>query len=305
MISPSRKIVAIGIICIALVGSVAYVEFYPESEASKNGVLTTIELPEIEVPIYAKEDMTDTDGDGLKDWQEAIQGTNPENPDTDGDGINDSAEVDAKSSAIAELKIGTNELYSKFVPKSLTDNLSKNLLSDYLQVKKQGVIDEKDLANIASNVADDVLARNELVEKFTISSVGTFADSDIDAGRAYGESFGNLYIKSLESIQNGSNDLNAIANVYEKFARDITAIYVPASLASTQVAIGNNFYNVALMFSLVANYEKDPVRSALALKNLKVLLTDQPKMFTSVANYFRRNGILFENQNIQRLWENI
>jgi hypothetical protein len=150
-----------------------------------------------------------------------------------------------------------------------------------------------------------VLARNELVEKFTISSVGTFADSDIDAGRAYGESFGNLYIKSLESIQNGSNDLNAIANVYEKFARDITAIYVPASLASTQVAIGNNFYNVALMFSLVANYEKDPVRSALALKNLKVLLTDQPKMFTSVANYFRRNGILFENQNIQRLWENI
>jgi hypothetical protein len=36
---------------------------------------------------------TDSDGDGLTDADEAIHGTNPNNPDTDGDGLSDGAEV--------------------------------------------------------------------------------------------------------------------------------------------------------------------------------------------------------------------
>jgi peroxiredoxin len=36
----------------------------------------------------------DTDGDGLSDMEEAMIGTNPDDPDTDGDGFKDGAEVD-------------------------------------------------------------------------------------------------------------------------------------------------------------------------------------------------------------------
>ncbi|MFN2286250.1 MAG: hypothetical protein ACK2UQ_17675, partial [Anaerolineae bacterium] len=36
----------------------------------------------------------DTDGDGLDDLEEALEGTNPVNPDTDGDGISDAAELE-------------------------------------------------------------------------------------------------------------------------------------------------------------------------------------------------------------------
>ncbi len=39
----------------------------------------------------------DTDGDGLSDMEEAMYGTDPENPDTDGDGFKDGAEVDQNS----------------------------------------------------------------------------------------------------------------------------------------------------------------------------------------------------------------
>ncbi len=44
-------------------------------------------------PTVAACDTTDTDGDGLTDAEEAIYGTNPNNPDSDGDSLNDGVEV--------------------------------------------------------------------------------------------------------------------------------------------------------------------------------------------------------------------
>ena len=40
---------------------------------------------------------SDSDGDGLSDMDEAMYGTDPDNPDTDGDGFKDGAEVDQNS----------------------------------------------------------------------------------------------------------------------------------------------------------------------------------------------------------------
>ncbi len=65
--------------------------------------------------------MTDSDGDGLSDYQEKLYGTNPNNPDTDGDGLSDYEEIkvyqtdpnnpDSDGDGISdgrEVKIGTN-----------------------------------------------------------------------------------------------------------------------------------------------------------------------------------------------------
>ncbi len=291
-----------------------------ESQAAPttNGILTTMTLPEINVPIYATEDTTDTDNDGLKDWQEVIQGTDPAVADTDGDGTKDGAEIDAgrnplkkgpddKGPSTSEIAIDSNTVYKAFVQHSLTDNLSKDLFSAYMQAKNDSVSNgtESDLSSIANTIAQEALTKNELVTKYTAASIGTFPDSDTDAGREYGEKFGSYYINTLQTISQGSNDLGFMAKQYEAFSKNITAIYVPQSLTSTQADIGNNFYNLALMFSIIAKYDEDPVRAALAIKNMKTLLGEQSQMFISVANYFRRNGILFSNQDIQTLWENI
>lgn len=42
----------------------------------------------------------DTDGDGLKDWEEIIIRTDPHNPDTDGDGIPDGQEIEQQRSPV-------------------------------------------------------------------------------------------------------------------------------------------------------------------------------------------------------------
>jgi hypothetical protein len=308
MIAPSKKIIAVGIVCVALVGSVVYVKINPQQENLSNGFLTTIELPEVVVPVFATEDTTDTDKDGLKDWQEIVQGTDINNPDTDGDGIKDGVEVDNKSNSNSELKVQFNDVYKQFVPHSLTDNLSKDLFSAYVNSKNNRTLNgdgSGSLNDIANSIAQEALNSNRLIDRYDISAIGTFNDNDIDAGKEYGEKFGSMYIQMLERVSNGDADISSIANQYMNFSKSITAIYTPESLATTQTAIGNNFYNTAVMFSIIAKYDEDPIRAALAIKNMRELIAAQPKLFISVANYFTRNGIIFENKDIQRLWANI
>jgi hypothetical protein len=271
------------------------------------------------VPIYATEDASDTDEDGLKDWQEVIQGTDPEKSDSDGDGTKDGAEIaagrnplkagpDDKGSIATEIKVGSTEVYNAYVPRSLTDNLSKNLFSTYLQAKSQGGttrLDDQTLADISSSIAEEALKNNDTIEKYSVSSIGTFPDDDTDQGEAYGVRFSEMYIKMLEEIDASPNDLTIIAKKYETFAKNLTAIYVPKSLAQTQADLGNNFYNMAIMFSIIAKYDQDPIRALLAIRNMKEMLAEQSRMFTAIGNYFIRNDIMFENQDIQRLWANI
>ncbi len=99
----------------------------------------------------------DADQDGLKDWEESVYTTDPQNPDTDGDGIFDGEEVrqgrDPKKKGPddilvppAELLVSTDGTFS-FSESNLTQNISKkifesNILNDYLKNKNNEVFSQ-------------------------------------------------------------------------------------------------------------------------------------------------------------------
>ncbi|OGD43122.1 hypothetical protein A3J02_03675 [Candidatus Azambacteria bacterium RIFCSPLOWO2_02_FULL_46_11] len=76
---------------------------------------------------------TDSDGDGLADWEESIQKTDPNNPDTDVDGYLDGEEM---ASGYDPLKPAPNDLLSA---RTKQENASAKILQNF--VKK--VADEK------------------------------------------------------------------------------------------------------------------------------------------------------------------
>lgn len=57
---------------------------------TQNITLTLVDTPDNQDP---QRFSTDQDGDGLKDWQENLIGTNPQSNDTDGDGYSDAREL--------------------------------------------------------------------------------------------------------------------------------------------------------------------------------------------------------------------
>jgi len=89
----------------------------------------------------------DSDGDGLKDWEEILWKTDPHNSDTDGDGTGDNSEVLAGRNPLIA---GPNDFLSKDIvlpednqnnyaenkPLTQTDLLSRELFAGYVALKQ-------------------------------------------------------------------------------------------------------------------------------------------------------------------------
>jgi hypothetical protein len=85
------------------------------------------------------ESLKDSDGDGLKDWEEIIYGTDPQNPDTDGDGTSDGEEIAGNRDP---LKKGPKDILpmpedTQGKPPTLLDddpnNLTHKLFGDFIR----------------------------------------------------------------------------------------------------------------------------------------------------------------------------
>ncbi len=84
----------------------------------------------------------DTDGDGLKDWEEPIYKTDPDNPDTDKDGTNDGEEI---VKGRDPLKPGPDDLPAKperahppeeeLDENNFTESLGRQFYEDYVRLK--------------------------------------------------------------------------------------------------------------------------------------------------------------------------
>ncbi|MFA6393428.1 MAG: CAP domain-containing protein [Patescibacteria group bacterium] len=92
----------------------------PEKDSDADGIPDSLEEELGTDPFNA-----DTDGDGLRDYEEAfVYGTNPNNPDTDGDGIPDGREVKAGTNPL-----GAGPLKNFFIPHEGNNYLPRALHS--------------------------------------------------------------------------------------------------------------------------------------------------------------------------------
>ncbi len=87
---PSRKFAIIALALLLAVGGL-FLFFGGEAMRRK-----TADAPQKEIvsgAVRGKNSQKDSDNDGLKDWEEVLWKTDPQNPDTDGDGTPDGEEV--------------------------------------------------------------------------------------------------------------------------------------------------------------------------------------------------------------------
>lgn len=103
----------------------------------------------------------DPDRDGLTNEEEAIWGTDPNNPDTDGDGYNDRNEVYTNHNPLVAGP-DTNKLPAGFVPGKISNKRASTYLAavdDFMvAVKDLGAWSNRDMLNVA---LEDWLARKD------------------------------------------------------------------------------------------------------------------------------------------------
>ncbi|HET8574625.1 MAG TPA: hypothetical protein VFM02_00430 [Candidatus Paceibacterota bacterium] len=161
----------------------------------------------------------DTDGDGLKDWQEILWGTDPKNPDTDGDGTPDGEEVkenrdptipgpnDQLQNSNGTPATSTAAIYASLTPQQ---QATRNLFARYLALQASGSLDSGSANDISNEFIQEALhgsSSEAFFKTYTAKDLIVSNDTSAQAVHDYGNKMGAIYVK-YPPVSSTDNELS-------------------------------------------------------------------------------------------------
>ncbi|MCC7004967.1 hypothetical protein IT397_03565 [Candidatus Nomurabacteria bacterium] len=212
----------------------------------------------------------------------------------------------ATNTAVSSTKNYTDSLSA--LSNTWTGQLSKDFLNQYIELNSANTLNEgteQDLAqNLASNYQKDMS-----VTYYYSTDLKTFSSLNIQKIKDYG----NIFIATEGVVQKdfynkyGANLSPLVtAEMFRKIASELAKIEVPEELSLVHLKIINNDYNMYLALKNIAASEQASQRDALKelswFKVYKDITEAQPKLYTEIAKYFNKNGIIFSNTEEGYSW---
>ena len=311
----------IAVITILLVVAVSYAmqQNKKVTDASQEGGVVAISSEEKEMLALANDVYeTDTDGDGLMDWEEILWGTDKEKKDTDGDGINDKDEVYKNSnseefnfdvtSGSALRDINGKEVKSSEATNEVlnsTDAVARQLFGTYMLSIQKGnvsISEEEQLQMVeeALKAADDYTTG----PKYTIYDVNTVPATQATRERYAVELPENMYAfiddnineyASLIAMMQGADEvgrevfLETIAQ-YKEATKTLANMRVPSDATSIHMRLVQNVYQYIHTIEGFAELKSDPLRAATSVKMFPLVNTELRASYFEVFNYVKKYG---------------
>lgn len=235
-------------------------------------------------PTRAKQ--PDTDGDGLRDWEEELWGTNKSNPDTDEDGVSDGEEV-------------SNETDPRvFGPQPLTLDVDKSrALVHKLNYSRPVPILSPDPEEINPN------------NSIELTSLNTVNTSDFNDLREYGlrvatllfpiasSTMGTAASTSLAMVEHkryeGAVELNSLSVLLRSVAETLIEMPVPSSAAEVHAALAGDLFKLGELASYMAKAETEPILALSSAQEFEKVRISLAKDINDFNQYFRDRKILF------------
>lgn len=303
-----QKVLVTLIICIGIISSVFVISKIGNNSAgavnkgNNQDLLSTID----------KTPEADTDGDGLKDWEESLIGTNPQNKDTDGDGTSDGDEVtasrdpkkagpnDKASTEISPLVVNAVETEDN----TLTAQVSRNFFAQYLLAKKGG---QEVTPEIAIEIAESVMqnipvesnARQYEIKDIkvvptTLESKTTYIGTFIRILKANPpqskENEIDIVTKAIES-QNLADikKIEPILKAYKNILAETLKIPVPKDLVPDHMIYINALSSVYTDLSEMSLVLEDPMRGYIGYSHYQKDALVLKIGFEGIQKYFDNN----------------
>jgi hypothetical protein len=221
----------------------------------------------------------DTDGDGVADWEEVLQGTDPQNPDTNGDGKKDELQTSVATSSPDVSAAINMEMPTQNVIRDFTAYYVATALED-----GSAPFNEQTKKFLVQNALPDIKKIKEKLNPYTLSDVLVDEKKSV---KEYYNNFGSVAIKYFPAKNDPKNDnelavlqtlaehiqkeqlseedfgitmqkLRVIRYKYFSAAKDLSQISVPAEVKEIHLGLVNSFYNIALSLEEIALFESDP-----------------------------------------------
>lgn len=261
----------------------------------------------------------DSDNDGLKDWEEALWKTDPNNPDTDEDGALDGQEVIENHNPLIpgpedyfeDTQIQNQNSASFPEASSLTEAFSQQFFNEYLALKQEkGTLSQEDKDNLLNEFLDGFknLSENKggIYRK---SDIRISAKSDVNSIKNYGNQLALIIKKYFDPIpesemaifqkfaasQNESelSKLKPIADAYRNTAKEALLLETPQNFSDSHLAIINNFNEISQEIEAMQNISEDPIQALSATKNYQETALKTYQILKEMNSYFSKNGVIF------------
>lgn len=210
---------------------------------------------------------SDTDLDGVFDWEEALWGTDKTKKATFND-TPDGVYIKQKKEALAYSDNGTlNE----------TDQFAREFFASYVALKSAG--EDSDSINNFSKALGEKIGDPNLVDIYAEGDIDVVVAGDKDDISAYYTDIQDIFEKyrktgmgdEIDIVNSGLlayteknskvnyNELNSIGKSYQNFASDMMQIKVPKTYAKRHVDIANSAHNTGVSVISMVSIIDDPI----------------------------------------------
>ena len=239
---------------------------------------------------------TDTDGDGLKDWEENLWKTDIANPDTDGDGTPDGREVEegrdpsvpGPDDAYRSRVTVVEQTASRETPdgeKNLTQRLGEIYGAAYTILEERGELSattrerlyEIFIENIQQTDAFKdkriVYLEQDLTVAKTPEEIKNYKRALTDISRRYETKYRENPLVVLEealsrqAVSDRRNELLGLSEAYGELARELSLVAVPADILETHLSLINAYESIRVAVKDMSYADTDPLRGLVGISN--------------------------------------
>ncbi|OGI87272.1 hypothetical protein A2995_01180 [Candidatus Nomurabacteria bacterium RIFCSPLOWO2_01_FULL_33_24] len=244
----------------------------------------------------------DTDGDGIKDWEESLWGTNPKNKDSDGDGISDNEEVEIKRKG---LEINLNE-EGEIENLNETEIFSREFFATVVALSESGNLNEITINELANTFGESII-KQEIPDTFYSSDLKLIGAGPLGAKTYYNQiktitdKYNSEGIGSeLEIVSQALSSQNVlvleklkdISLAYKSFAQDASKISIPSDLLNTHLSLINNYQKISQSINGMGSLLDNPIIGLSNLRQYKQYYRELEKVVLELEEYFIKNGII-------------
>jgi hypothetical protein len=301
--SPSPKVLqTVVAVVFVVVTPIAYQNYTENNAGSDNSQQKTLL-----VVVENTQTENDSDSDGLADWEEALLGTDINNPDTDGDGTLDGVEtelnrdptvsgpndeieenIDSENLSFGSSTIDTN---------SFTMNAGIDLFKTALESASVGggQINGTQILTSLQRQSEEIL---QTTESYSIEDINIVYDNSNQRLEQY---FNNLItimsseFMSLENIEMTERDPNeALLETYRNISSRLAAIPVPEILSVSHVNYINSLSKIVYYYEVGLNEESDPLLAYYAIPKFRREIANSNRILEQIINYLKKNDIILE-----------
>jgi hypothetical protein len=327
---PSKELVIFGIIPLVVlaVGGFVYSKLQIPQIAPTAAQQKQLTPPKIAKVLTEK----DSDNDGLKDWEESLWGSDPNNADTDGDGTTDGEEVATNRDPLVagpdDILTQTNiaKRASGRYPggagtepgwytdgSSLSQEFTRRFFGDILARQKNGPID---ISSLDDEYLDTLIAgfdtAAELRGTYTINDLKLIPGKPtVEQLRNYANAMGKaaqentleeadadpaLFIFRDALIRQDPARLTEISIISQsmfKTAKAFVDIPVPTDIAKHHLTTVNNAVSLSILFKHMSETYTDPLRIMIEIKEYPSISASSRSAATAIHKYLTEQGVAF------------